>query len=135
MQTNTLTLIDDRRDVLNVIPLTLLAETKSVQSKFLRIRDSPYQTNLILFLRFCYRDRLANDSLHGLFGRKTGQVEGFQYTDANKQKGITWYFLLFRYQSNKFQVRGHSFHLPREPQEIHPRNQDGIRRSQEGQGP
>jgi len=26
-----------------------------------------------------------------LFGRKTGQVEGFQYTDANKQKGITWY--------------------------------------------
>jgi len=29
-------------------------------------------------------------NLHGLFGRKTGQVEGFQYTDANKQKGITW---------------------------------------------
>jgi len=33
----------------------------------------------------------VNHSLHGLFGRKTGQVEGFQYTDANKQKGITWY--------------------------------------------
>jgi hypothetical protein len=32
----------------------------------------------------------ADGSLHGLFGRKTGQVEGFQYTDANKQKGITW---------------------------------------------
>lgn len=78
---------------------------------------------------------MANDSLHGLFGRKTGQVEGFQYTDANKQKGITWYFLLFRYQSNKLQVRGHSLHLPREPQEIHPRNQNGIRRSQEGKGP
>ncbi|KAF2497751.1 cytochrome c [Lophium mytilinum] len=29
-------------------------------------------------------------NLHGLFGRKTGQVEGFSYTDANKQKGITW---------------------------------------------
>lgn len=28
--------------------------------------------------------------LHGLFGRKTGQVEGFSYTDANKSKGITW---------------------------------------------
>jgi hypothetical protein len=28
--------------------------------------------------------------LHGLFGRKTGQVEGFSYTDANKQKGIEW---------------------------------------------
>jgi cytochrome c2 len=29
-------------------------------------------------------------NLHGLFGRKTGQVEGFSYTDANKQKGVTW---------------------------------------------
>ena len=28
--------------------------------------------------------------LHGLFGRKTGQVPGYTYTDANKQKGITW---------------------------------------------
>ncbi len=29
-------------------------------------------------------------NLHGLFGRKTGSVAGFSYTDANKQKGITW---------------------------------------------
>ncbi|KAI0124891.1 cytochrome c-like domain-containing protein [Xylariales sp. AK1849] len=29
-------------------------------------------------------------SLHGLFGRKSGQVEGFSYTDANKSKGVTW---------------------------------------------
>jgi len=29
-------------------------------------------------------------ALHGLFGRKTGSVDGFSYTDANKQKGITW---------------------------------------------
>ncbi|EDU48534.1 Cytochrome c2 [Pyrenophora tritici-repentis] len=29
-------------------------------------------------------------NLHGLWGRKTGQVEGYSYTDANKQKGITW---------------------------------------------
>lgn len=29
-------------------------------------------------------------NLHGLFGRQTGQVEGFSYSDANKQKGITW---------------------------------------------
>ena len=28
--------------------------------------------------------------LHGLFGRQSGQVAGFSYTDANKQKGITW---------------------------------------------
>ena len=25
-----------------------------------------------------------------MIGRKTGQAPGFQYTDANKNKGITW---------------------------------------------
>ncbi|EEP81592.1 cytochrome c [Uncinocarpus reesii 1704] len=40
-------------------------------------------------------------NLHGLFGRKTGQVEGFSYTDANKQKGITWdHNTLFTYLEN-----------------------------------
>ncbi|XP_039095989.1 cytochrome c-like [Hyaena hyaena] len=29
-------------------------------------------------------------NLHGLFGQKTGQAPGFSYTDANKNKGITW---------------------------------------------
>ncbi|XP_037674136.1 cytochrome c-like [Choloepus didactylus] len=29
-------------------------------------------------------------NLHGLLGWKTGQALGFSYTDANKNKGITW---------------------------------------------
>ncbi|XP_017781127.1 PREDICTED: cytochrome c-like [Nicrophorus vespilloides] len=29
-------------------------------------------------------------NLHGIFGRKTGMTPGFSYTDANKNKGITW---------------------------------------------
>lgn len=29
-------------------------------------------------------------NLHGLFGRKTGQVPGFSYTEANVNKGVTW---------------------------------------------
>lgn len=29
-------------------------------------------------------------NLHGLFGRKTGQAEGYSYTEQNKNKGITW---------------------------------------------
>merc|ERR1712048_466462 len=29
-------------------------------------------------------------NLNGLFGRKTGQAEGYSYTDANKQAGVTW---------------------------------------------
>ncbi|KAL8798604.1 MAG: hypothetical protein Q9182_006539 [Xanthomendoza sp. 2 TL-2023] len=40
-------------------------------------------------------------NLHGLFGRKTGQVEGFSYTDANKAKGIEWKEdTLFEYLEN-----------------------------------
>ncbi|XP_063693085.1 cytochrome c-like [Bolinopsis microptera] len=29
-------------------------------------------------------------NLNGLIGRKTGQMAGFSYTEANKKKGITW---------------------------------------------
>lgn len=29
-------------------------------------------------------------NLWGIVGRKTGQQPGFNYTDANKNKGITW---------------------------------------------
>ncbi|EQK99548.1 Cytochrome c, class IA/ IB [Ophiocordyceps sinensis CO18] len=40
-------------------------------------------------------------ALHGLFGRKTGSVESYSYTDANKQKGITWdNDTLFEYLEN-----------------------------------
>jgi cytochrome c len=28
--------------------------------------------------------------LNGLFGRKSGTIEGFNYTDANKNSGIVW---------------------------------------------
>jgi cytochrome c len=28
--------------------------------------------------------------LNGLFGRKSGVIEGYNYTDANKKSGITW---------------------------------------------
>lgn len=29
-------------------------------------------------------------NLNGIFGRKTGQASGFDYSAANKAKGITW---------------------------------------------
>ena len=28
--------------------------------------------------------------LNGLMGRKTGAIEGFNYSDANKESGLTW---------------------------------------------
>lgn len=33
---------------------------------------------------------MVGPSLHGLFGRHTGAVEGYSYSTANKQKGIEW---------------------------------------------
>lgn len=40
-------------------------------------------------------------NLHGLFGRKTGSAEGFDYSKANKDKGITWgEDTLFEYLEN-----------------------------------
>jgi len=40
-------------------------------------------------------------NLHGLFGRKTGQVEGFSYTEANIKKGVEWKEdTLFEYLEN-----------------------------------
>ena len=34
--------------------------------------------------------------LNGLFGRKSGSVEGFSYSEANKNSGITWNETVFR---------------------------------------
>ncbi|WFD19072.1 iso-1-cytochrome c [Malassezia caprae] len=40
-------------------------------------------------------------NLNGVFGRKTGQAEGFSYTAANQNKGITWNEdTLFEYLEN-----------------------------------
>ncbi|SPO25546.1 probable CYTOCHROME C [Ustilago trichophora] len=40
-------------------------------------------------------------NLHGLFGRKSGTVDGFSYTQANINAGITWNEeTLFEYLEN-----------------------------------
>ncbi|KAJ9108731.1 iso-1-cytochrome c [Naganishia friedmannii] len=40
-------------------------------------------------------------ALHGLFGRKSGQVDGFSYTAANVNKGVVWEEnTLFEYLEN-----------------------------------
>ncbi|KAF5385568.1 hypothetical protein D9757_006798 [Collybiopsis confluens] len=40
-------------------------------------------------------------NLHGLFGRKTGSVDGYSYTAANVNKGVTWdENTLFEYLEN-----------------------------------
>lgn len=33
---------------------------------------------------------MVGPKLNGLFGRKSGSIEGFNYSEANKNSGITW---------------------------------------------
>ncbi|KAF9036015.1 cytochrome-c from the OXPHOS pathway [Hymenopellis radicata] len=40
-------------------------------------------------------------NLHGIFGRKSGQADGYSYTAANVSKGVTWSEqTLFEYLEN-----------------------------------
>ncbi|MFZ1106621.1 MAG: cytochrome c family protein [Hyphomicrobiaceae bacterium] len=39
---------------------------------------------------------LIGPILNGLFGRKAGTIEGFNYTEANKNSGIVWDEAVFR---------------------------------------
>lgn len=84
-------------------------------------------------------------NLHGLFGRKTGSVEGYSYTDANKGADVTWdenslvcfpciNNLYTKYAPGLVPLTGFLVFLPRKPQKVHSRYQDGLRWSEEGQG-
>ena len=59
--------------------------------------------------------------LNGLDGRKSGTVEGYSYTDANKNSGITW---------NKDTFLDYI----KDPEGEDSRHQDGVRRHQEREG-
>lgn len=56
---------------------------------------------ILSILRFSLLCQTVGPNLHGLFGRKTGSVEGFSYTQANINKGVTWdEETLFEYLEN-----------------------------------
>ncbi|XP_067849694.1 cytochrome c-like [Heptranchias perlo] len=46
--------------------------------------------NNVILQTSSYKFPVKDYALSGLFGRKTGQAEGFSYTEANKNKGIIW---------------------------------------------
>ena len=83
-------------------------------------------------------------NLNGLFGRKTGQAPGYAYTDANVSKGITWgedtlneyggWPLRPTQRARPSAHRAPGVQVPHQPQEVHPRHQDGVCRHQEGLG-
>ena len=73
-----------------------------------------------------------------MFGRKTGQAEGFSYTAANVNKGVTWdEQTLFEYLENPKKVR-RLFGVSGKYTDwfaVHPWYEDGVRWLEEGQGP
>ena len=75
--------------------------------------------------------------LRRLFGRKTGQVEGFSYTAANVNKGVTWgEDTLFEYLENPKKVSLMPYHDSNALNEftVHPRYKNGVRWLKEGEG-
>merc|ERR1712125_170952 len=59
--------------------------------------------------------------LWGVFGRQSGTLEGFAYSEANKNSGIVW--------SDK-----HMYEYLVNPKKVHCWHQDGLRRLEEGEG-
>ena len=84
--------------------------------------------------------------VRSVFGRKTGQADGYSYTAANVNKGITWTEqTLFEYLENPKKVRATRSHPSRHISNyllfcalvylVHSWHKDGLCWSQEGEGP
>ena len=77
------------RRVLNVM-LMLVGLTTSVPAQ-----DAANGEKVFAQCRACHQvgetaKNVVGPLLNGLFGRKSGTIEGFSYTPANKNSGITW---------------------------------------------
>lgn len=77
------------RRVLNVM-LMLVGLTTSAPAQ-----DAANGEKVFAQCRACHQvgetaKNVVGPLLNGLFGRKSGTIEGFSYTPANKNSGITW---------------------------------------------
>lgn len=67
----------------------------TVASAPVRAQDAAAGAKVFNQCRACHQvgetaKNLIGPKLNGLFGRKAGSVEGFNYSQANKDSGITW---------------------------------------------
>jgi len=77
------------RIVLSILALIFLGSGSALA------QDAAAGEKVFLQCRACHQigDKAKNMTgpvLNGLFGRHSGSIEGFKYTDANKDSGITW---------------------------------------------
>ena len=60
-----------------------------------RAQDAAAGEKIFVQCRACHQvgesaKNVVGPVLNGLFGRKSGTIEGYNYTDANKNSGIVW---------------------------------------------
>ena len=73
----------------------LVAAVLAVSSIVAKAQDAAEGENVFKQCRACHAvgpeaRNLVGPVLNGLDGRKSGTVDGFSYSDANKNSGITW---------------------------------------------
>jgi cytochrome c len=70
--------------------LVLLAATAGAQAQDLAAGETSFKKCLPCHAVGADAKNKVGPLLNGLEGRKSGSIEGYNYTDANKNSGITW---------------------------------------------
>jgi cytochrome c len=75
--------------------LVLVAAALAVSNGIAKAQDAAAGEAVFRVCRACHTigpdaKNLVGPVLNGLDGRKSGTIEGYSYSDANKNSGITW---------------------------------------------
>ena len=78
-----------------MLRLVLICAAAAMLAPSARAQDAAAGEKVFAQCRACHQvgptaRNLVGPKLNGLFGRKAGTVDGYNYTDANKNSGITW---------------------------------------------
>jgi cytochrome c len=74
--------------------IALVAMTGAAAAQATKPEDHP-GAEIFKKCRACHQvgetaKNVVGPKLNGLFGRKSGTIEGFNYSEANKSSGVTW---------------------------------------------
>lgn len=80
---------------LTLLSATLLAASGLALTDAARAQDAAAGEDVYKKCRACHQvgetaKNAVGPVLNGIFGRKAGTVEGFNYSEANKSSGLTW---------------------------------------------